>query len=153
MAALALIAGRLAVGEFADRARIRCSREHAQPGRDIPPEHAVLVTADAKVFHVAGLCVYPQQRQTERTLTAKEAMEKGYVPCLRCLRKYLQTATSRDMRRWSLRPMQTDLMRMNASDRARRVGSEPSSKTKTAFGSEKQWREQHLLGLISRATI
>ncbi len=44
-----------------------------------------------KVFHVAG-CGVIHNKATERTLTAKEAMEQGYVPCLRCLRQYLQTA-------------------------------------------------------------
>ena len=31
-------------------------------------------------------------KDTERTLTAKEAIQQGYVPCVRCMRKYLQTA-------------------------------------------------------------
>jgi methylphosphotriester-DNA--protein-cysteine methyltransferase len=51
----------------------------------------VVVTADAKVFHVPG-CGVIHNKATERTLTAKEAMQQGYVPCLRCLREYLQTA-------------------------------------------------------------
>src|SRR5207302_1743147 len=57
----------------------------------IPPDMQVVVTADAKVFHVAG-CGVIHNKATERTLTAKEAMEQGYVPCLRCMREYLHTA-------------------------------------------------------------
>jgi methylphosphotriester-DNA--protein-cysteine methyltransferase len=33
-------------------------------------------------------------KETERTLTAKEAMQQGYVPCLRCMREYLHTASA-----------------------------------------------------------
>ena len=53
----------------------------------------VVVTADAKVFHVAG-CGVIHNKETERTLTAKEAMQQGYVPCLRCMREYLHTASA-----------------------------------------------------------
>ena len=67
--------------------------EHAQPGQGIPPDLLVLVTADAKVFHVAG-CGVIHNKETARTLTAKEAMQQGYVPCLRCMREYLHTAAA-----------------------------------------------------------
>ena len=67
--------------------------EHAQPGWGIPPDMQVVVTADAKVFHVAG-CGVIHNKATERTLTAKEAMQQGYVPCLRCMREYLHTASA-----------------------------------------------------------
>jgi methylphosphotriester-DNA--protein-cysteine methyltransferase len=53
----------------------------------------VVVTADAKVFHVAG-CGVIHNKATERTLTAREAMKQGYVPCLRCMREYLHTASA-----------------------------------------------------------
>ncbi len=65
--------------------------EHAQPGRDIPPDMLVIVTAGAKDFHAPG-CGVIHNKDTERTLTAKEAIQQGYVPCVRCLRKYLETA-------------------------------------------------------------
>ena len=66
---------------------------HAQPARDIPPDMVVVVSADAKEFHVPG-CEFIHNKDTERTLTAKEAVEQGYVPCVRCMRKYLQTASA-----------------------------------------------------------
>jgi len=53
----------------------------------------VVVSADAKIFHVAG-CDFIHNKDKARTLTAREAMREGYVPCLRCLRKYLQTAAA-----------------------------------------------------------
>lgn len=67
--------------------------EHAQPARDIPPNMLVVVSADAKEFHLPG-CEFIHNNQRERTLTAKEAVDQGYVPCVRCLRKYLQTASA-----------------------------------------------------------
>jgi Putative zinc-finger len=65
--------------------------EHAQPGSDIPPGILVVVSAGAKDFHVPG-CPFIHNKDKERTLTAKEAIDQGYVPCVRCMRKYLQTA-------------------------------------------------------------
>ena len=53
----------------------------------------VVVSADAKIFHVAG-CEFIHNKDKMRTLTAKEAMHEGYVPCVRCMRKYLETAKS-----------------------------------------------------------
>jgi hypothetical protein len=90
VAALALFTGGLHVANSLT-AGPELKSEHAQPGQGIPPDMLVIVTADAKVFHVAG-CGVIHNKATERTLTAKEAMEQGYVPCLRCLRQYLQTA-------------------------------------------------------------
>jgi hypothetical protein len=91
VAALLLFAGGLRVANSLTGPELKS--EHAQPGKGIPPDMLVVVTADAKVFHVAG-CGVIHNKETERTLTAKEAMQQGYVPCLRCLRQYLETATA-----------------------------------------------------------
>lgn len=85
---------------FADGIRVANSRttphpmlsEHAQSANDIPPELTVVVSADAREFHVPG-CKFIHNKEKERTLTAKEAMQEGYVPCVRCLRKYMETAS------------------------------------------------------------
>jgi hypothetical protein len=92
VAALALFAGGLRVANSLT-AGPELKSEHAQPGQGIPPDMLVVVTADAKVFHVAG-CGVIHNKQTQRTLTAKEAMQQGYVPCLRCMREYLHTAAA-----------------------------------------------------------
>jgi hypothetical protein len=92
VAALALLAGGLRVANSMT-AVPELKSQHAQPGWGIPPDMQVVVTADAKVFHVAG-CGVIHNKTTERTLTAKEAMQQGYVPCLRCLREYLHTASA-----------------------------------------------------------
>ena len=92
VAALALIAGGLRVANSLTVERPLQS-EHAQPGQGIPPDMQVVVSADAKLFHVAG-CDFIHNKDKVRTLTAKEAMREGYVPCPRCMRKYLQTAAA-----------------------------------------------------------
>jgi hypothetical protein len=92
VAALALIAGGL---RFANSLTVGqpLKSEHAQAGRGIPPDMMVVVSTDARIFHVAG-CDFIHNKDKVRTLTAKEAMHEGYVPCLRCMRKYLETAAA-----------------------------------------------------------
>jgi hypothetical protein len=62
----------------------------AAPGHDIPPDLVVVVSAGSKLFHVPG-CPFIHDKASERTLTAKQAIQDGYVPCSRCLRQYLKT--------------------------------------------------------------
>jgi hypothetical protein len=95
VAALALIAGGLRWANSLTVAHPLRS-EHAQAGRNIPPEMRVVVSEGAKEFHVAG-CDFIHNKDKVRTLTAGEAIREGYVPCVRCMRKYLQIASfSRD---------------------------------------------------------
>jgi hypothetical protein len=90
VAALALVAGgfELARSSSFD---YPLKTEHAQPGHDIPPDMVVVVADGTRVFHVAG-CDFIHNKATARTMTAKDAMREGYVPCLRCMRRYLNTA-------------------------------------------------------------
>ncbi len=90
IAALALIVGSLGLGG-SETVNHPLKSQHAQPGHDIPPDMLVLVADDAKVFHVPG-CDVIHHKDRVRTLTAKEAIREGDVPCLRCLRKYLSAA-------------------------------------------------------------
>jgi hypothetical protein len=92
LAAMALFAGGLRVANSMT-VTPELKSEHAQPGQGIPPDMRVVVTAEAKLFHLPG-CDVIHNKATERTLTAKEAMQQGYVPCLRCLREYLHTAST-----------------------------------------------------------
>jgi hypothetical protein len=92
VAALLLFAGGLRVANSLTTTP-ELKSDHAQPGWGIPPDMQVVVTADAKVFHVAG-CGVIHNKATERTLTAREAMQEGYLPCLRCMREYLHTASA-----------------------------------------------------------
>jgi Putative zinc-finger len=68
--------------------------EHAQPAKKIPPDMMVLVSADAKLFHVAG-CSVIHNKDKVRSLTAKDAIAQGYVPCPRCLKEYINAASLR----------------------------------------------------------
>jgi Putative zinc-finger len=63
---------------------------HAEPANNIPPDLVVVVSDGSKLFHVPG-CKYIHDINSERTMTAKEAVREGYVPCTRCLRQYLKT--------------------------------------------------------------
>ena len=92
VAALALIAGGL---RWANSLTVShpLRSEHAQAGHNIPPDMPVVISDGAKEFHVAG-CDLIHNKDKIRTITAKEAIREGYVPCVRCMRKYLQTASA-----------------------------------------------------------
>ena len=83
--------GRIEIGEHVLLSGIS-SKSHTSrvPGHDIPPDMVVVVSDGSKLFHVPG-CPFIHDKATERTMTAKEAMQDGYVPCSRCLRQYLKT--------------------------------------------------------------
>jgi hypothetical protein len=90
VAAIALIAGGLKLANtFTFRNFIKS--QHALPANNIPSDLQVVVSSGSKLFHVPG-CPFIHDKDSERTMTAKEAMKDGYVPCTRCLRKYLQTS-------------------------------------------------------------
>jgi hypothetical protein len=90
VAAIALIAGGVLLTNSLTHGRFIKSY-HAEPGNHVPPDLVVVVSDGSKVFHVPG-CPFIHDKASERTITAKEAMQNGYVPCTRCLRQYLQTS-------------------------------------------------------------
>lgn len=90
VAAMALIAGGMLLTSSMTHGHFVKS-QHAEPGKGIPPDLVVVVSSGAKLFHVPG-CDFIHDKATERTLTAKEAMQEGYMPCTRCLRQYLKTS-------------------------------------------------------------
>jgi methylphosphotriester-DNA--protein-cysteine methyltransferase len=61
--------------------------------RNIPPDMKVVIADGGKIFHVAS-CDLIRNKENVRTLTAKEAIQQGYTPCLRCLRKYVDTTAA-----------------------------------------------------------
>jgi hypothetical protein len=63
----------------------------AELGHDIPPDMLVVVSLATRTFHVAG-CDFIHNKDTVRTMKASEAIREGYVPCVRCMRKYLSVA-------------------------------------------------------------
>lgn len=95
VAALLLIAGGVRWVRSLNTAR-QIQAEQAQLEKNIPPDTVVVVAAGAKEFHKPG-CDAIRDKQIARTMTAKEAIREGYVPCLKCMRKYLQvTSDERD---------------------------------------------------------
>ena len=90
VAAIALIAGGVKLANTVTFRNLIKSH-HALPANNIPPDLQVVVSSGSKVFHVPG-CKFIHDKASERTITAKEAMQDGYVPCTRCLRQYLKTS-------------------------------------------------------------
>jgi hypothetical protein len=63
--------------------------EHGQHANGVPPDMMVVVSSDGKIFHAAG-CPFIHDKAHVRTIVAREALNEGYVPCVRCMKKYLQ---------------------------------------------------------------
>ncbi|MGA8500640.1 MAG: zf-HC2 domain-containing protein [Candidatus Sulfotelmatobacter sp.] len=93
VAALVLIAGGVLVTNSLTGGRLMRSY-HAEPAKNIPPDLVVVVSDGSKLFHVPG-CPFIHDKASERTTTAKEAIRDGYVPCTRCLRRYLKTGLTK----------------------------------------------------------
>jgi hypothetical protein len=92
VAALALIAGGLRWANSLMRAHPSHS-EQVQARYNIPPDLPVLVAAGAKEFHVPE-CELIRNKDKIQKMTAKQAIREGYLPCGKCMRKYLQTASA-----------------------------------------------------------
>jgi putative zinc finger protein len=91
-AAGVLVAGSFELARSSSQRHLSLRSAHAQPGRGVPPDMMVLIYPEGKTFHVAG-CPYILDKSNLRTVAAREAEREGYVPCVRCLKKYLnQTA-------------------------------------------------------------
>jgi hypothetical protein len=86
-AAAVLVAGSFEVARSSSGGRTLRS-EHAQSGNRVPPDMMVLIYPDGKTFHVAG-CTFILDKAHLRSVEAREAMREGYVPCVRCMKKYL----------------------------------------------------------------
>ncbi len=69
----------------------------AVPASNIPQDLKVVVSNGSRLFHAPG-CPLIHDKASERSLTAKEAIEQGYAPCSRCLRQYLKTELRRRAR-------------------------------------------------------
>jgi hypothetical protein len=93
VAAVALLAGGVALGNSAVFQQPELRSEHAQPSHRIPPALMVAVSTEGKVFHVPN-CKFLHRRDGERPelITAAEAMKEGFTPCTRCLHQYLSSS-------------------------------------------------------------
>ena len=93
VAAVALLAGGVALGNSAVFKQPELRSEHAQPSHRIPPSLMVAVSTEGKLFHVPG-CKYLHQHvgESPELITASEAMKEGFTPCTRCLHQYLRSS-------------------------------------------------------------
>jgi len=90
VAAAALVAGGLTLGNSSALRQPDLRSHLALPSSGIPPTLMVVVSDDGKVFHVPG-CKFLHKHDDESPvwMTAADALRKGYAPCVRCLRQYL----------------------------------------------------------------
>jgi len=90
VAAAALIVGGFTLVRSSASAFPVLLSEHARPAVGIPAGLMVAVSEDGKTFHVPG-CKYLHKHDNEspKLMAAADAIREGYVPCVRCLRKYL----------------------------------------------------------------
>ena len=87
-AAAVLIFGSFEAAKSSVASRPESRSEHAQPATHVPPGMMVVVSADGKTFHAPG-CSFIHHKTQLRAIPASEALNEGYVPCVRCMRKYL----------------------------------------------------------------
>ena len=86
-AAAAIVFGSFEAVRSSSSQRVQRS-EHAQSGSGVPPDMLVLMADGAKIFHVSG-CPFIHDKAHVRTVVAREAEQRGYTPCVRCMKKYL----------------------------------------------------------------
>jgi Putative zinc-finger len=90
-AAAALVASGFEVARSSVFSRPGLRSEHARASDHVPPDMMVVVADDGKTFHVAG-CPFIHDKARLRTISAREAEQQGYAPCVRCMSKYLDAS-------------------------------------------------------------
>jgi len=92
-AAAVLVVGSFELARSSVFSRPGLRSEHARASNNIPPDIMVIVAEDGKTFHVAG-CPFIHDKARLRTIPAREAEQQGYAPCVRCMKKYLDTTAN-----------------------------------------------------------
>jgi hypothetical protein len=88
LAAAALVVLSFQVGRSSAFISPQMRSKLAQPGKGVPPELMVVVSEDGKMFHLPT-CTFIHDKAQLRSMTARQAQEGGFAPCVRCMRKYL----------------------------------------------------------------
>jgi putative zinc finger protein len=83
-----VLAGGFEAARSSSIGRSELRSQHAQPGAGVPPDMMVVVAGNGKTFHLAG-CPFIHNKAGVRYMVAREALQEGYAPCVRCMRKYL----------------------------------------------------------------
>jgi hypothetical protein len=90
VAAAALISGSFTLARLDAKSSPALRSYHAEPGTGVPDKLMVTVSDDGKTFHVPGCrLLHKHENENVRLIAASEAIREGYVPCVRCLRQYL----------------------------------------------------------------
>lgn len=92
-AASVLVAGAIEVARSSVFGRPSLRSEHARASNHVPSDMMVIVAEDGKTFHVAG-CPFIHEKTRLRTIPAHQAEQEGYAPCVRCMKKYIDTTAS-----------------------------------------------------------
>jgi Putative zinc-finger len=94
-AAAILVAGGFEVARSSTLRQSPLRSQHAQTSARVPAEMMVVVAEEGKTFHVNG-CTFIHDKANLRSIPAWEAEQEGYTPCVRCMKKYLDsTAVAR----------------------------------------------------------
>jgi hypothetical protein len=86
-AACLLVAG-LAIGRSSAFSQPPVRSHLAAPAVQIPANLMVVVYDSGKTFHAPG-CSVIHDKQHSRMIPAELAIKEGFVPCTRCMKKYL----------------------------------------------------------------
>lgn len=63
--------------------------EHARSTTQVPPDMTVIVSEDGKTFHGTSKCPFIHDKSRLQTISAGEAEQQGYAPCVRCMSSWL----------------------------------------------------------------
>ena len=86
-----LVAGGIELSRTSHSDQPALRSQLAQSAVGVPPGLMVVVAEEGRMFHLAG-CDFIHGKTKLRTMPASEAMQEGYAPCIRCLKKYLETS-------------------------------------------------------------
>jgi hypothetical protein len=86
-----LVAGGIELSRTSQSDQPALRSQLAQSAIGVPPGLMVVVAEEGRTFHVPG-CDFIHDKRNLRTMQAREAMREGYAPCIRCLKKYLETS-------------------------------------------------------------
>ena len=89
-AAAVVTVGAVELASTASSGTPKSRSEHAQSGVGVPPDLKVVVYDRGTSFH-APTCEFIHDRTNLRTVTAREAQQQGFVPCVRCMKQYLKS--------------------------------------------------------------
>jgi hypothetical protein len=99
-AAMVLVVGGASVAGYAQRSDPDLKSKLARPAKGIAPDLHVVVAKGGKIFHLSTCSVIHAKAEQQRPLTAQEAVNEGYVPCIYCLAEYVARTASELRRKW-----------------------------------------------------